>query len=114
MDHKGEYDKYAFIIMDAHTDDIVKIIRLKSNEERLRTIKDIRSKGQYLFYAMTHQDEKTKKLTIQRPFVVDFDSVPSAEESKCIENDIKKLSCKKCGKSFTSASGLTNHLNVKH
>lgn len=114
MDHKGEYDKYAFIIMDIHTDNIVKIIRLKSNEERLKTIKDIRSKGQYLFYAMTHQDEKTKKITIQRPFVVDFDSVPSAEESKCIESDIKKLSCKKCGKNFTSSSGLTNHLNVKH
>jgi len=114
MDHKGEYDKYAFIIKEARTENIIKIIRLKSNEERLKTIKDIRSRGWYLFYAMTHQDEKTKKYTIQQPFVVDFDSVPSADESKCINIDIKKLSCKTCGKSFTSASGLTNHLNVKH
>lgn len=114
MDHKGDYDKFAFIIMDAHTNSIANIVRIRSNEERLKTIKEIRSKGQYLYFAMTHKDEKTKKVTIQRPFVVDFDSVPSVEESKCIDNDIKKLSCKKCGKSFTSASGLTNHLNAKH
>ena len=38
------------------TDQIIQILAIKTNEERMKTIKEINSKGFYLFYALIHKD----------------------------------------------------------
>lgn len=113
MDHKQDYLKYAFLIKDMDGQ-VIEIISIKSSEERLELLKKIRPKGYYLYYALVYKDEKTKQHYIKPPYIVDFDSVPSVEESKVISDDNDKLRCKHCQKLFSSTSGLTNHINAKH
>jgi len=114
MDHKGEYYKYAFLVMRPGTDQIIQILAIKTNEERIKTIKEINSKGFYLFYAVIHKDEATKVLKIRPPYIVDFDSVPEQAKIANSGAEADGISCKKCGKSFNSNSGLKNHYNAKH
>lgn len=113
MDHKQDYLKYAYLIKDMDGQ-IIEVIGIKSNEERLEILKKIRTKGYYLYYALVHKDDKTKQHYIKPPYIVDFDSVPSVEESRAISNDNEKLRCKHCLKLFSTTSGLTNHINAKH
>jgi hypothetical protein len=114
MDHKGEYQKYAFLVMRPGTSQIIQILAIKSNEDRLKKIKEINSKGFYLYYAVIHKDDKTKVLKIRPPYVVDFDSVPDLAKIDSAGAESDGIRCKKCGKSFNSNSGLTNHENAKH
>ncbi len=112
MDHKNEYAKYAFLVMDPCGNTIHEILRIKNNDERLKKIDEIRKKGHYLYYSQILYDKSEKVLKIQRPFIVDFDSVPEPDNSTAVKNALHK--CKDCGKSFTTTFGLAHHRNVKH
>ena len=114
MDHKGEYHKYAFLVMRPGTSQIIQILAIKTNEERLKRIKEINSKGFYLYYALIHKDETTNVLKIGPPYIVDFDSVPDLAKIDSSGAESDGLRCKKCGKAFNSNSGLKNHYNAKH
>ena len=70
MDHKGEYHKYAFLVIRPGTDQIIQILAIKTNEERIKKIKEINSKGFHLYYTIIHKDEATKVLKIRPPYIV--------------------------------------------
>lgn len=112
MDHKNDYSKFAYLVMDPSGSHIHQILQIKNNDDRLKKISEIQPKGLYLYYTTIYYDKNDKVLKIKPPYIVDFDSVPEAVNEKA--QLPPGLICDICKKRFSSTSGLTNHKNVKH